>query len=95
MPIAKIKPGTAYPIETKLFISSEDLLVSVLALKFKIKATTEVTEPATNANNNVLNDDEIKSLLKVLSIAVAQFINSVTGTIKPSNIGIKQNNAAR
>ena len=95
MPIAKIKPGTAYPIETKLFISSEDLLVSVLALKFKIRATTEVTEPAINANNNVLNDDEIKSLLKVLSIAVAQFINSVTGIMKPRNIGIKQKNVAR
>ena len=73
MPIAKIKPGTAYPIETKLFISSEDLLVSVLALKFKIRATTEVTKPAINANNNVLNDDEIKSLLKVLYLYIQNY----------------------
>ena len=88
IPTAKIKPGTAYPKESKSLNTWG--IFNDLTLKLINKANKHVKNAARDATKRVL-EAAVKTLLeKILSIWVAQLINSSTGKIKPMNTGRRQ-----
>ena len=90
MPTAKIKPGTAYPIESKELKRLMIVLGLNLIEKLIIKAKTAVTNPEIIAREIELNEVWINFLLiKDDWLSNAQYISSVIGKINPIKRGIK------